>query len=112
MPERTEEKRPRFASNGALALMVRLTWMAYGNIAVALLAVLIVQARDFSALDVAFWGVVGTMVSVRYVDVTRFGGLTAEGEPASIRHWRRYASGLVGVSLLLWMVVHALGRWL
>ncbi len=86
--------------------------MAYGNLALPLLAVLIVQAGSLSTLDAVFWGIVGTPVWVRYIDVTRFGGLTAEGEPASLRDWHRYTGYLVGASSLLWVTTLAFRVWL
>lgn len=110
--DKIPENRPPPAPTSALGLILRLTWMAYGSLALPLLAVLIVQGGDFSALDVAFWALVGALVWVRYIDVTRFGGLTAEGEPASLQDWRRYTGYLFGASSFLWVVTLALRRWL
>lgn len=95
------------AKTGCLGLIVRLIWMLVGNAALALLAVHIVQAGSFSAVDVLFWAVVAAMVGVRYIDVTHLGGLTAEGEPASLRHWQRYTLYLVGASTGLYALAHA-----
>lgn len=98
------------APAGCAGLIARITWMMAGNAALAVIAVLILQAGSPSALDVFFWGVVVALLAVRYVDVTRLGGLTADGEPASIGHWRRYALYLVGATAALWTLAHAGGR--
>ena len=95
---------------GFLSLFVRLIWMFVGNASLALLAVLIVQAGSFSAIDVVFWAVAVGMVGARYIDVTRFGGLTAEGEPASLRHWRRYAGYLLAASAGVYVLAHLVAR--
>ena len=103
----TPKLAPPPTQTGFLGLMVRLIWMLFGNAALALLAVHIAQAGSFSMVDVLFWAVVVVMVGVRYIDVTRFGGLTAEGEPATLRHWRRYTGYLLAASAGLYTLAHA-----
>ena len=108
MSQQTTQKLPHPPpQTGFLGLMIRLVWMLFGNAALARLAVQIAQAGSFSAVDVAFWAVVVVMVGVRYIDVTRFGGLTAEGEPATLRHWRRYTGYLLAASAGLYTLAHA-----
>lgn len=108
--DNAKQEPPQPAPTSVLGVIFRLTWMAYGNLALALLTVLIAQAGALSALDVAFWGVVGVLVSVRYIDVTRLGGLTAEGEPASLRHWCWYTGYLLGASAVLWAFAHGVAQ--
>jgi hypothetical protein len=103
----TKELPPPPAQTGCLGLIVRIIWMLFGNAALALLAVHIAQAGSFSAVDVLFWAVVAAMVGVRYIDVTRLGGLTAEGEPATLRHWQRYTGYLLAASAGLYTLAHA-----
>lgn len=99
MPQHSpHEPSPPPAQSSFLALIVRLTWMLFGNAALALLAVHIAKTGSLTTADMLFWGVVATMVGVRYIDVTRFGGLTTEGEPASLRHWQRYTGYLLAAS--------------
>ena len=80
--------------------------MAFGNVALALVAVFIARAGSFSRLDVLFWAFVGALVVARYVDVTRLDGLTADGQPASLRHWRRYSGALVAIAAGVWALAH------
>ena len=70
------------------------------------------EGGAFSVLDIIFAGLVGVLLLVRFVDITRLNGLTAEGEPASLAHWRRYAAMLLVASTLLWLLAHAGGRLL
>jgi hypothetical protein len=88
--------------------LLRLFWMAFGNLALVLIALVIIERRDFSAVDVAYWLVVVALVIARYVDIARFAGRTASDEPATLRHFRRYALGLLASAAALWTCVHVL----
>lgn len=89
--------------------LIRLFWMAFGNLALLMLALLIFQRKGFSALDAAYWAVVAALGGARYADIARFDGLTASGEPATMRHFRRYVLGLFAVATGLWVCMHLLG---
>ena len=107
MSQQTQKELPPPNPTGCAAVLVRLIWMGFGNLALALLALLIIQKGSFSVLDGVFWAMVGTLVVVRYFDVTRLHGLTADGKPASLRHWYRYAFGLLAASGGGWTLAHA-----
>ncbi len=107
-----QEPSPPPAQASFLALMIRLTWMLFGNAALALLAVHLAKTGSFSTIDLLFWAVVAMMVGVRYIDVTRFGGLTTEGEPASLRHWQRYTGYLLAAAAGLYALAHAVAHFL
>jgi hypothetical protein len=49
------------------------------------------------------------LIVARYVDITRFKGDTAYGEPATLAHWRRYALSLLVGSIVVWVVIHGIG---
>ncbi len=100
------------APTGAVGLAVRVFWMAFGNAGLLLLAVSIAQRGAVSRLDVGFWTLAAALLLVRYLDITRLSGLTADGKPASLGHWRRYAIGLLGASVILWALAHAVARLL
>lgn len=89
--------------------LTRLCWMMLGNAALVFLSVAIAWKRVEipSWADAAFWTVVAGIIAVRYLDVSRFGGRTADGrETATMHHWRRYALVLIGASVILWGVAH------
>jgi hypothetical protein len=46
------------------------------------------------------------MIIVRFLDIKFLDGQTAAGEPASIKHWRRYAIVLVVISAAIWAAAH------
>lgn len=84
--------------------------MAFGNLALFMIGILIIQRRSFSIFDMAYWLVVVALIVVRYVDITRFGGRTASAEPATLGHFQRYALGLVVGAASVWAGVHLLIR--
>ena len=45
---------------------------------------------------------------VRYMDIRLFDGATADNQPATMSHWRRYTVTVLAVSLVLWVGAHLL----
>jgi hypothetical protein len=93
--------------------LVRLAWMAFGNLALAICLVFIAQhtGRLFSASDAVFWAIIPVLIYLRYLDVTRMKGQTAAGEPASLRDWKRYVALLLIICLVTWIAAHGFA-WL
>jgi len=98
---------------GGIGCLVRLYWFLAGNVALLILARAILQARDgfLTWRDAAFWAVAASLALVRYLDVRFLGGRTAEGTPATPRHWRRYTVSLATASLIVWGLAHAAAHW-
>lgn len=88
--------------------LLRLFWMAAGNLALLGLILSIANGDGFTLLDGLYWAVVAALVSTRYVDIVRFGGLTVDGTPATKEHFRRYTAWLALVALALWITTHLL----
>jgi len=86
-------------------------WMLAGNAILAISAFLIAQHHSsfLTAADGFYWTTVACLLLARYVDIRYLVGLTADGEPATMAHWRRYAVILVVVAIALWVAVHAVG---
>ena len=89
---------------------LRFYWMALGNLVLLVLAMLISQKPTWTitVLDAAFFGVVLTLFVARYFDINRFGGETANGQPATGRDLVHYGVGLVAVAAGLWGLVQTL----
>ncbi|MFA5865702.1 MAG: hypothetical protein WC975_13595 [Phycisphaerae bacterium] len=96
---------PQTTESGCL---IRLCWMLFGNIAILVSARLIAfhKGSFLSTADFVFWGIILAMIALRYVDITKMGGLTASGQVASITHWKRYTLILGLVALLVWGIAH------
>jgi len=82
--------------------------MLLGNAVLALSAVFIFHNTTgfFHAADVVFWCTAASLVLIRYIDIRFLDGLTATGEPASMRHWVRYTVVLVVCSAAAWAFAH------
>lgn len=105
---RDSPQTPYTEPSGCLPLVVRIAWMALGNIFLAVLAILIVQKGAFSALDIFFWVIVLSMILLRLYDITLLQGLTGECQPATLWHWRRYSLLLILISAAVWILAHAM----
>jgi uncharacterized membrane-anchored protein len=106
MTENSHQEQKYDSATGCLA---RLFWMMVGNFIVLFCAYSIFQndAGFFGLADLLYWAVVGSLLAVRYADIRYLQGMTADGEPATMAHWRRYAVAVVLIFTGLWFAVHA-----
>ena len=90
--------------------LVRLGWMAFGNVAMLAFAITIRHHRGsfLSWADAAFVALIPAILALRYVDIRYFDGRTGSGKAATMVHWRRYAVILTAVAATLWALAHAL----
>lgn len=99
-PERDRERK---TGNPGRALAARVYWMFFGYIPILGSTAALVDPKAVGhRADLAFWASVAAVVIVRLYDVTRLGGKTSEGDPATLAHWARHAGWLCGVALVLW----------
>lgn len=96
---------PPIAPAGCL---LRVFWLLIGNAAIYLALATIAATRPPlpSPLDFVVGITLILMIAARWLDITRNDGRTASGEPATLRHWRRHAVMLVGVTLTAWALAH------
>ena len=89
---------------------LRLFWMMIGNFILLFCATTIAQNQSsfLGVADAFYWATVGGILAARYVDIRYLKGLTADGDPASMLHWRRYAVLLGVAATVLWFVVHGI----
>ena len=88
--------------------------MGLGPVAYLVLLFLIIS-KQFAFLtwpDPVCMVVLVAMIVLRYVDITRFGGGTASGEPATLKHWRSYSGLVVAFGALSWLGAHILARYM
>jgi len=89
--------------------LVRLFWMAVGNLILVFSAIGIGQRSGgfaLAPLDAVFWAAAFSMPALRYVDIRYWEGETADNRPATMADWRRYSALVLAVSLLLWLGAH------
>lgn len=87
---------------GCLPVLLRVTWLMWGNFALLLCAAFVAQRIAPPLTDLLFFVAAGCLIGVRYLDITRYHGATSDGEPATLAHWRRYAITMVLISAALW----------
>ena len=106
-----EQNSNELASNvGCLGVIARLPWLGVGNGLLLILAAVITQPGAHRGTDLLFWLVTALIVVARYVDVRWLGGLTAEGERASLADWRQHVVILIPVAAGLWAAAHLVAR--
>ncbi|RJO68942.1 MAG: hypothetical protein C4523_06625 [Myxococcales bacterium] len=103
-----EKSVPRYDS--ILKVVARLYWIAFGNFPLFFLPILIVQNKAYgpSLYDLFFWLAWLALVLVRYADIVRLNGKTADYEPATLSHWKRYAFKLTALSIAAGVSAHVL----
>jgi hypothetical protein len=104
------DHQPR-ASSGFSAL-ARICWMVVGSITMLSLAMSIASqpAWSFTTRDAVFWGVTLATGIVRYVDVAKLDGQTANGDRATMKDLTQYLVSLAAIASVLW--VGAQSVWL
>ena len=99
---------PRSPEN-ELGCLLRVYWMILGNALLAAAAYKIVQTEgELTLVDLVYWLLVGSLITVRYVDIRFVRGRTSEGQPATMKDWRQYTFGVLAASATLWFVAHGL----
>jgi hypothetical protein len=93
---------------GIFALIVRPFWMFFGNFALMICVANVIMGESNSTRvsDIIFWSVAAALIIVRFLDIKFLDGQTATGEPATIKHWRRYAIALAVISAAIWSAAH------
>lgn len=82
----------------------RLYWMMLGNAAALMTALAIARMPTWtiSWRDVLYGVFVGGLVGVRWFDITRLAGRTADGTPATMSDWRRFSLVVLAVGGAAW----------
>jgi hypothetical protein len=91
--------------------LVRVLWMAVGNLILVLAAINIAQSHagfTLTATDAVFVVTALCMPLVRLVDIRHFHGKTADSQPATMAHWSRYTATVLGASVVLWLIAHSI----
>ncbi len=92
-------------SPNMVSTFLRTFWLAIGNFALLVCAVVAARRDAPSHLDALYACIVVMMIGVRFLDISRFDGRTIDGGPASMKHWWLYVFALVPVAAGLWLLV-------
>jgi hypothetical protein len=91
--------------------LARAFWMMLGNILLLVLCLSIARQLPwtFTWRDGAYALGLGTLLAVRWIDITRLGGRTADGDPATTDDWRRWALRTSAFAAAGWCFAQAIG---
>ena len=98
---------------GCMGFILRSLWLMVGNVGLAVVALFIILNHPpiFSLYDLLFWAIVVLLIIVRYIDIAYFHGGDQYGDPATMKHWRKYAVLLPAISLVMWSLSHGIGYY-
>jgi hypothetical protein len=65
-----------------------------------------------TVFDFVFLGVLAAMILARAFEFFKGNPRTADGTPATRTHLRKYAAGVIGIGLPLWVVANVIGNYL
>jgi hypothetical protein len=93
------------------SVFLRVYWMLLGAAALFTLGLIVLRGGHSvtSVPSLGMWVVAASMIAARWLDITRFDGLTAEGEAATPSHLRSYALGVAVITAGLWAGALAVG---
>jgi hypothetical protein len=111
-PPQPATETPSEARGHTSGFLCRIYWMIVGNMLVAFSGFgIVARGGALTRVDILYWLAAGSLVLASYADVRYFGGQTAEGEPATMKHWQRYSVRVLVVSVLGWLAFHGLGAF-
>lgn len=98
-------------SNPMAGRLLRVFWLFVGSAVVyaSWVAIVLTSAPVPSVFDGVVWLTICLMVLARRIDIQRFAGRTAKGEPTTMADWHRYVAILVGSGAVGSLVAHFLG---
>jgi len=88
--------------------LVRFSWLLVGNVILFFLASSIVVNKAGITSDYAYWITVVALIGIRLLDIKKFAGETADFEPATMVHWRKYTIKLILLALLVYILAKGL----
>lgn len=91
-------------------LLMRLSWMIIGPVLLLIIASVLYTRAAFTELDAVYASILGAMVAARYVDVVRYRGPGADGEPFELEDLPGWVGKTVIIAAGLWAFVHVAGR--
>lgn len=108
-PASSPESTSRTDEHEGSSALIRLGWMLGGTLTMLIswFTIISTPSWTFGARDAVFWCAALLTLTLRYVDVTRYQGLTSRGEPATAAHFARYAVGLLVTSCVGWTLAQS-----
>ena len=86
--------------------------MVFGSLILLITAITVAfeTIQNIYAAVVIYWGDVVCMIIVRYLDIRYLRGETTDGQPATMKDWKRYSVFLVIASVVIWVLISIVRR--
>jgi hypothetical protein len=103
-------KQPSFTPFGGL--IMRVYWMIMGHLLVAMLGVAIFMNQIHYRLLLNLLYLVAAVLCIvaRFIDIKYYKGQTSDGEPSTMKHWRRYSIFVAAYAVPLWIAIQIFAR--
>lgn len=92
-------------------MLTRIYWMLLGHPVVVAAAYYIASGKTAILTNTIFFLLVVSIIAARYIDIKFYRGQTAEGEPATMKHWKKFTFIVLGYSTALWILVYFVARF-
>lgn len=92
-------------------MLARIYWMLAGHPAITISAFYIASGKSPIIANIVFFLLVASVIMIRYIDINFYKGQTAEGEPATMKHWQRFSLIVLCYSSALWLLVFLIARF-
>lgn len=95
-------------------MISRSFWMMVGPMLLVPLTYKIIEHGNgwMTLFDLLFFGTLAAMLAARGFEFFKGAPRTADGTPATRDHLRRYALGVIGIGLPLWIGANVVGNYL
>lgn len=97
-----------------LGVLGRLIWMMLGPMGLVLMTFLVIKTGDgwLTGADFGYFGILAAMMFARWLEFHGGNPQTAEGQPATSEHLRRYLIGVAVLGLSAWVIANIVGNYL
>jgi hypothetical protein len=92
-------------------MVARIYWMLIGHSAIIFSAMYIASGKSPIITNTVFFLLVMSLILIRFIDIKIYKGQTAEGEPATMKHWQRFTAIVLGYSSAIWLLVFLIARF-
>ena len=93
------------------SILTRIYWMVFGHFGIVILAFVIASNNAPWFVNFIYFLLVASIIVIRYVDITVYKGETVDGDPATLKDWRRYSLIVLGYTVLLYTAVKVVAHF-
>lgn len=103
---------PAESNTLVLPILGRVFWLMLGPLLLVLMTFIIASTGNgwLTPADLVFFGILVALVIARWLEFRGGNPQTAEGQPATPEHFRRYLIVVIALGLGLWLIANIVGN--